>query len=61
MWSDPIYVHSSTNEALLCISIGYFVFDTIELITKRPNKEWYLFALHHIVAITSFIIAVVVL
>ena len=58
MRDDLIKTFTSSSHTLVCFSIGYFLFDAIDMVLYHRKKSTYELLLHHLLVILCFGLAV---
>lgn len=53
MLDDPITSFTNSSKALVCFSIGYFLFDICNMISNGPRK-WMEIIIHHVCVILGY-------
>ncbi|XP_072557390.1 TLC domain-containing protein 2 [Paramormyrops kingsleyae] len=54
MAEDLIDTHSGSSRALVCVSIGYFIHDLLDMIFNQKISQSWELVFHHLVVITCF-------
>ncbi|KAJ8257160.1 hypothetical protein COCON_G00193120 [Conger conger] len=58
MAEDLISTHSAFSHALVCVSIGYFIYDFLDMVHNQTLSQSWELLFHHVVVITCLGIAV---
>jgi len=60
VWEDLIVTYTDSTYTLVCFSIGYFIYDSMDMLVYHRKRSTYELLVHHLLVMLCFIIAVTI-